>query len=95
MKQSDKMKEKLSEKSLSGFRSKYAHFLILYNDDVNTFDYVMKSLIEVCDHDDIQAEQCTLLVHHKGRCDVKKGSLSKLKTLKDILIERGLKANIE
>ena len=69
-------------------------FLVLYNDDVHTFDYVIESLIEVCDHDEIQAEQCTMIVHYKGQCDVKKGSLSKLRPLKDGLMNRGLKASI-
>ena len=49
--------------------------LVLYNDDVNTFDHVIKSLVEVCGHDSVQAEQCALIVHFKGSCEVKIGSL--------------------
>lgn len=68
--------------------------LVLYNDEIHTFDYVIKSLIEVCDHDSVQAEQCTYLVHYKGKCDVKAGSFSMLKPMKQGLIDRGLKATI-
>ena len=42
--------------------------IVLYNDDVNTFDWVIESLIEVCEHEPLQAEQCTILVHYKGKC---------------------------
>lgn len=69
--------------------------LILYNDDVNTFDFVIESLIKVCKHDAIQAEQCTFLVHYAGRCSVKTGTYKKLKPLCEALLERGLSAEIE
>ncbi len=69
-------------------------YLVLYNDDIHTFDYVIESLIEVCDHDEIQAEQCTMIVHYKGQCDVKKGSHEDLLPFKDGLLDRGLKAVI-
>ena len=72
-----------------------ASFLVLYNDDIHTFDYVIESLIEVCNHDEIQAEQCTMIVHYKGQCDVKKGSPDTLLPLKEGLLERGLKAVID
>ena len=51
-------------------------FLVLHNDDVHTFDYVIETLIDVCEMDAVQAEQCTFLVHYKGKCDVKKGNFS-------------------
>jgi ATP-dependent Clp protease adaptor protein ClpS len=70
-------------------------FLILHNDDVHSFDYVIDSLIEVCEMDATQAEQCTYLVHYKGKCDVKKGSFSLLKPFKEGLIDRGLNATID
>lgn len=70
-------------------------FLILHNDDVHSFDYVIESLVEVCDMEIIQAEQCTYLVHYKGKCDVKKGSFGLLKPFKEGLIERGLNATID
>ena len=69
--------------------------LILYNDDVNTFDHVIKCLIEVCEHDELQAEQCTYIVHYTGKCAVKSGSYSKLNPLREALCERGLSAVIE
>jgi len=69
--------------------------LILYNDDVNTFDFVTESLIKVCRHDALQAEQCTYLVHYTGKCVVKNGSFIKLKPLCEALLDRGLSATIE
>ena len=53
--------------------------LILFNDDHNTFDFVIETLIDVCEHDPIQAEQCALIVHYKGKCQVKSGSYNELK----------------
>ncbi len=53
--------------------------LILFNDDVNTFDYVIKTLIEVCGHDEMQAENCTWIAHFKGKCPIKNGSIEDLK----------------
>jgi ATP-dependent Clp protease adaptor protein ClpS len=69
--------------------------LILYNDDVNTFEFVTESLIKVCNHDLLQAEQCTYLVHYTGKCAVKTGTFRKLKPLCEALLERGLTARIE
>lgn len=53
--------------------------LILFNDDHNTFDFVIETLIDVCEHDPLQAEQCALIVHHKGKCQVKSGTYNELK----------------
>ena len=69
-------------------------FLVLYNDDYHTFDYVIEALMKICDHDLPQAEQCTLLIHYKGKCDVKKGIFSYLRPLKNALIQKDLKATI-
>jgi ATP-dependent Clp protease adaptor protein ClpS len=69
--------------------------IILYNDDFNTFDFVIESLIKVCKQDAIQAEQCTFLVHYKGKCSVKKGSYEELEPYCTALLERGLTAEIE
>ena len=69
--------------------------LVLYNDDYNTFDFVIESLIEVCKHDELQAEQCTHLVHYTGKCAVKNGSYAKLNPLRVALCDRGLSAVIE
>ncbi len=70
-------------------------FLTLHNDDIHTFDYVIETLVDVCEHDVIQAEQCAYIVHYKGRCDVKKGSVSHLKPIKDKLTDKGLVATID
>ena len=64
--------------------------IVLYNDDVNTFDHVIETLIRVCKHDELQAEQCALLVHYKGKCTVKTGSLDELKPQCTQLLEAGL-----
>ncbi len=69
--------------------------LVLYNDDYNTFDFVIDTLIEVCDHDPITAEQCTVLVHHKGKCTVKSGVLEELKPIRKEMTNRGLTVSIK
>jgi ATP-dependent Clp protease adaptor protein ClpS len=69
--------------------------LIVYNDDFNTFEHVIDSLIKVCKHDPIQAEQCTFLIHYKGKCSVKKGSYEDLEPMCTALLERGITAEIE
>lgn len=71
------------------------NWLILHNDDIHTFDYVIESLVDICEHNTVQAEQCTFIIHYKGKCDVKKGSYEFLKPMKDGLIERGLNATID
>ena len=70
------------------------HCLVLHNDEFNTFDYVIDCLVDVCNHDTTQAEQCAYITHYKGRCDIKNGSFTELKPMKDSLIERGLNAII-
>ena len=69
--------------------------LILYNDDIHTFDFVIDSLIEICDHQREQAEQCAVIVHYKGKCAVKSESLSRLNLMCKALCDRGLSARIE
>ena len=68
--------------------------LMLFNDDVNTFDHVIDSLIEICGHEPSQAEQCALLVHTKGKCDIKRGNLNRLEKMCVSLLNRGLSAKI-
>lgn len=70
-------------------------FLILHNDEVHTFDFVIEALINVCELEPIQAEQCTYLVHYKGKCDIKKGGYSFLNPYRKALIEKGLEATID
>ncbi len=69
--------------------------LIVHNDDVNTFDWVIESLVEICKHTWEQAEQCSLLIHFQGKYAVKHGLLEKLKPMKDGLTDRGISATIE
>jgi ATP-dependent Clp protease adaptor protein ClpS len=71
------------------------HNLILHNDNVNTFEYVIDTLCEVCNHKQEQAEQCAMITHYKGKCDIKKGSLDKLRILKERLLERKLSVTID
>lgn len=68
--------------------------IVLHNDDVNTFDHVIETLIRVCKHDALQAEQCALLVHYKGKCTVKTGTIEELKPQCSALLDAGLSAEI-
>ncbi|MBL7964186.1 MAG: ATP-dependent Clp protease adaptor ClpS [Flavobacteriales bacterium] len=68
--------------------------LVLYNDDVNTFDHVIDCLCEICDHELLQAEQCAWIVHHNGKCSVKRGTFDKLEPMCSALHQRGLSADI-
>ena len=64
--------------------------LVLFNDDFNKYEFVVKCLIDICRHDPIQAEQCTFIAHHKGKCDIKIGSLDLLEKMKSEFDLRGL-----
>lgn len=68
--------------------------IIIYNDDFNTFQFVIDTLIEVCGHEPLQAEQCTLMIHYNGKCSVKRGAYNKLKPLCENILERGITAEI-
>ena len=68
--------------------------LVVFNDDFNTFDHVIESLIKVCKHDMIQAEQCTYIVHYSGKCEVKKGTYEELELMCTGLLDRGITAEI-
>jgi len=70
------------------------HEIVLFNDDVNTFDHVIQTLIHVCEHTPEQAEQCSLIVHYKGKCTVKTGEYSFLKPKCSKLLQAGLSAEI-
>ena len=71
------------------------YLLMLHNDDVHSFDYVIDALIDICKHDYEQAVQCTFITHHKGSCDVRKGKFNSLKQMKDALTAIDLNATIE
>ncbi|WBX73181.1 ATP-dependent Clp protease adaptor ClpS [Tenacibaculum pacificus] len=68
--------------------------IILHNDDVNSFDFVIDSLIDVCNHTPEQAEQCSVLVHYKGKCAVKTGEYKDLEPRCSKLLQLGLSAEI-
>ncbi|MFN4199109.1 MAG: ATP-dependent Clp protease adaptor ClpS [Flavobacterium sp.] len=87
----EKVKEKVSIKELLNQQ----HEIILFNDDVNTFDHVIDTLVRVCDHDPLQAEQCAIIVHYNGKCGVKTGSYEELKDQCLQLLDAGLSAQIQ
>ncbi|MCZ6899153.1 MAG: ATP-dependent Clp protease adaptor ClpS [Bacteroidetes bacterium] len=68
--------------------------LVVFNDDFNTFDHVINTLIKICSHSPEQAEQCTFIIHYKGKCSVKKGSYQVLKPLKEGITDAGIGASI-
>lgn len=68
--------------------------LVVFNDDINTFEHVIKTLMRVCKHTPEQAEQCTWLIHYKGKCSVKSGTFQFLKPFRDAICEVGIDAKI-
>lgn len=70
------------------------HELIVHNDEVNTFDHVIETLIEVCDHTPLQAEQCTILIHYKGKCGVKTGDYEDLRDRCLKILDAGISAEV-
>ncbi|MEO9510584.1 MAG: ATP-dependent Clp protease adaptor ClpS [Flavobacteriaceae bacterium] len=88
------IKEKVSEELLLEEDTIRQSEIVLFNDDVNTFDHVIETLINVCDHTPEQAEQCSLIVHHNGKCTVKTGEYSYLKPRCSKLLQAGLSAEI-
>jgi ATP-dependent Clp protease adaptor protein ClpS len=68
--------------------------LVVFNDDINTFDHVTRTLIKVCKHTQEQAEQCTLIIHYKGKCQVKNGSFDFLRPMREAICEAGIDARI-
>lgn len=87
-------KEKIQEDVDVLEQETHKYEIILHNDEVNTFDFVIKSLIDVCEHTPEQAEQCTILVHYKGKCSVKTGEYDFLKPRCTKLLSLGLSAEI-
>jgi len=88
-------KEKFEEKEDVAVLDDQENVIVLFNDDVNTFDHVIDTLIYACDHTPIQAEQCATLVHYKGKCTVKSGSYKDLEPRCSNLLEAGLSAEIQ
>jgi len=87
-------KEKIQEEVDMLEKEVNQHEIVLHNDDVNTFDFVIDSLINVCEHSVEQAEQCTWLVHFKGKCTVKTGEFKDLESRCSKLLSLGLSAEL-
>lgn len=68
--------------------------LTVFNDDVNTFDHVIDTLMRVCKHSSEQAEQCAMIIHYKGKCSVKQGLFSRLKPMQESICEAGIDARV-
>ncbi len=86
--------EKIQEEVLVEEQVGVNNEIVLHNDDVNSFDHVIETLIRVCNHTSEQAEQCAILVHYKGKCTVKTGAIDELKPQCSKLLEAGLSAEI-
>jgi len=87
-------KEKIQEQHEVDTLEKPNNEIVVYNDDYNTFDHVIETLIKACKHTPQQAEQCTILVHYKGQCTVKTGELIDLKPICSNILEAGIDAEI-
>ena len=87
-------KEKIQEEHEVSTLEQPNNEIVVYNDDVNTFDHVIDTLIYACDHTPEQAEQCSIIVHYKGKCTVKTGSYDELEPRCSMLLQAGLSAEI-
>jgi ATP-dependent Clp protease adaptor protein ClpS len=87
-------KEKIKEEVSIAEKESDQNEIVLYNDEVNTFDHVINTLIYACEHTPEQAEQCSIIVHYKGKCTVKTGEFNELKPRCSMLLEAGLSAEI-
>ena len=87
-------KEKIKEDAEVSVEEGHLNEIVLFNDEVNTFDHVIETLVDVCKHSYEQAEQCSLLVHYKGKCTVKTGVYEELEPQCTQLLKAGLSAEI-
>lgn len=87
-------KEEVLEEVKTETKKQKNYEIVLFNDEVNTFDHVIETLIYACDHTPEQAEQCSILVHYKGKCTVKTGAYRELKPKCSKLLDAGLSAEI-
>lgn len=88
-------KRKVKSESITKEILSKPYKLLLHNDDVNSFNHVINCLIKICGHEYEQAEQCSLIIHHKGKCDVKYGDKETISDMKDKLRNNGLSATME
>lgn len=87
-------KEKIQEEISVAEKESNENQIVLYNDEVNTFDHVINTLMHACEHTPEQAEQCSLIVHYKGKCTVKTGSYDELEPRCTMLLNAGLSAEV-
>jgi len=87
-------KEQIEEEVLVADEVENQSQIVLFNDEVNTFDHVINTLIYACEHTPEQAEQCSIIVHYKGKCTVKTGAYDELKPRCSMLLDAGLSAEI-
>ena len=87
--------EYTSPSEVAEMSTEFEKTLILHNDDVNTFDHVINSLVEICGFSTHEAETCALITHYKGRCPIKSGNYEELKPYYDALLDRQLTVSIE
>ena len=88
------IKEKISEEICLEEEVVNQNEIVLHNDDVNTFDHVIDTLVYACEHTPEQAEQCAIIVHYKGKCIVKTGAYDDLEPRCSLLLQAGLSAEI-
>lgn len=88
------MSTQLQEEVLLEEQITETHDLVVFNDEVNTFEHVIETLMNVCEHSPEQAEQCTLIIHHKGKCSVKNGDFEFLKELRTLICQKGISAEV-
>lgn len=91
----NEISEKEQAKVQYAQETSYSYVLVLHNDDYNTFDFVIEVLMRECKHDELQAEQCALITHYKGKCDVMLGELDSLKEVKSKIETAGLNVTLE
>ncbi len=84
----------IQEEVLQEIQLSTEHNLVVFNDDVNTFDHVIETLISVCEHSPIQAEQCTNIIHYNGKCTVKVGEFDYMKELRTQICDAGISAEV-
>ncbi|PIE49998.1 MAG: Clp protease ClpS [Flavobacteriales bacterium] len=90
----DHYEEEDEEEVLVVDKTNDIHKLVVWNDDFNTFDFVIDCLIKICKHTLVQAEQCTMLIHYKGKCVVKSGEMEILQPMHEKLTSKGLTSEV-
>tara|TARA_B100000809_G_scaffold136817_1_gene134341 strand:- start:1415 stop:1684 length:270 start_codon:yes stop_codon:yes gene_type:complete len=88
------MSTQLQEEVLLEEQLTDTHDLVVYNDEVNSFDHVIETLMSICEHSPEQAEQCTWIIHHNGKCAVKNGEFEFLKELRTLICAKGISAEV-